>query len=566
MSAKLNLPLGEQMVQRGLISPDQLRIALREQQQQGVQLGKLLVALGFLTEASLRDVMSSHLGQTPVDLARTVVDATAIRLVDKAFATRHLLLPVFWHEPGRSLVLAMANPHDLLALDQLRTSLGRDILIETRLASEGELLRAIDQYYGHELSIDGILHEIEAGEAVSVGPGEAGGYGQPVVRLIDALLLDAVRQRASDIHFEPEASFVRIRYRIDGVMRQIRSLHKTYWPPMAVRLKVMSSINIAESRAPQDGRLSLVLSGRPVDFRVSSLPTLHGENLVLRVLDRQKSLLSLDSLGLQPDALARLKRMLSRPEGLILMTGPTGSGKTTTLYSVLGELNREGVNIMTLEDPVEYPLGMIRQTSVNELVKLDFASGIRSMLRQDPDIILIGEIRDADTATMAFRAAMTGHQVYSTLHANSAAGAIPRLWDIGIPPDIVAGNLIGVIAQRLVRKLCTHCRQPYRPDDFELQLLGVTSEGAPKLFRAAGCSHCQHQGYRGRMAVMEVLPCDAEIDELIARRASGRSIRQAAQDKGMRSLAEDASRRVLEGLTSLEEVCRVVDLGERLGW
>ncbi|HWU85027.1 MAG TPA: GspE/PulE family protein, partial [Rhodocyclaceae bacterium] len=389
-------------------------------------------------------------------------------------------------------------------------------------------------------------------------------YSQPVVRLIDALLTDAVKAEASDIHFEPEDSFLRIRYRIDGILRQIRALHKSYWAAMAVRIKVMSGMNIAETRAPQDGRISLNISGRSVDFRVAAQPTIHGENIVLRILDRQKGIVPLDGLGLDETQMAQLQRMVARPEGIILVTGPTGSGKTTTLYSVLNHINQEGVNIMTLEDPVEYPLPMVRQTSVAEVSKLDFANGIRSMMRQDPYVILVGEIRDEDTADMAFRAAMTGHQVYSTLHTNSAIGAIPRLLDIGVLPDIMAGNIIGVIAQRLVRRLCPHCRTPYPASPAEARILGVAAEPAPTIYRPGACEHCGHRGYRGRLAIMEVLRMDGDIDELIACRATAREIRNAANAKGFRSLAEDAVRRVLEGSTSIEEVGRVIDLTERL--
>jgi len=384
------------------------------------------------------------------------------------------------------------------------------------------------------------------------------------VRLVDALLNDAVKRGASDIHFEPEQGFLRIRYRIDGVLRQIRSLHKNYWAAMVVRLKVMSGMNIAETRAPQDGRISLLLSGHQVDFRVSAQPTTHGENIVLRILDRDKGIVPLEDLGLQPEELKILKLMLARPEGIILVTGPTGSGKTTTLYSVLNYVNTEGVNIMTLEDPVEYPMAMIRQTSVNEVVKLDFASGIRSMMRQDPDIILVGEIRDQDTAEMAFRAAMTGHQVYSTLHTNSSIGAIPRLMDLGVLPDIMAGNIIGVIAQRLMRKLCVHCRVPYDPDPATRRLLNMDESDDRPVYRPAGCPKCENQGYKGRLAIMEIFKLDPEIDELIARRATGREIRLAASAKGFRTLADDAISRVLMGQTSLEEISRVVDLTDRV--
>jgi len=323
-------------------------------------------------------------------------------------------------------------------------------------------------------------------------------------------------------------------------------------------------MNIAETRAPQDGHISLTLFGRPIDFRVSAQPTTHGENIVLRILDRNKGIVALEELGLNQSALTTLRLMMARPEGILLVTGPTGSGKTTTLYSMLNYVNSESVNIMTLEDPVEYPMAMIRQTSVNVAAKLDFASGIRSMLRQDPDIILVGEVRDEDTADMALRAAMTGHQVYSTLHTNSAVGAIPRLLDFGIVPDILAGNIIGIIAQRLVRKLCPHCKQPDKPNALESHLLGLKDGERPTMLRAKGCDRCNQLGYKGRIAITELLKVDPGMDDLIARRASRREIYEHALQHGFEPIAQDGLRRVLDGSTTLEEVSRVVDLTDRL--
>ena len=559
-------PIGQILIAQGVISEDQLRIALLEQMKSNQPVGKLLVSLGFVSEATLRDALGESLGHKSVDLAKSIIDPDALRMVPRDLAKRHLFLALSYSQREQKLKIAMADPNDIVALDKLRTLIHPELLIETLIAGESEIARAIDQYYGHELSIDGILHEIETGEidyrSLSASLDE---YSQPVVRLVDALLTDAVKHDASDVHFEPEASFLRIRYRIDGILRQIRALHKTYWAAMAVRIKVISGMNIAETRAPQDGRISINISGRPVDFRVASQPTIHGENIVLRILDRQKGIVPLDKLGLDDQQMSLMKLMVARPEGIILVTGPTGSGKTTTLYSVLNHINEEGVNIMTLEDPVEYPMAMIRQTSVAESAKLDFANGIRSMMRQDPDIILVGEIRDADTAEMAFRAAMTGHQVFSTLHTNSALGAIPRLLDIGVLPDIMAGNIIGIIAQRLVRRLCTHCRKPYPAESHECKLIGVASgQPAPIIYRAAGCDHCEYQGYRGRLAIMEMLRLDHDLDDLIGRRAPLREIRNMALGKGFRTLADDGLRRVRDGSTSIEEIGRVIDLTERM--
>ncbi|MBI4756507.1 MAG: type II/IV secretion system protein [Betaproteobacteria bacterium] len=559
-------PLGQILISQGLISEDQLRIALLEQMKSNQPVGKLLVSLGFVSEATLREALGENLGKQSVDLSHAIVDPAALKLVPRELAKRHNLLPLdYSHDPHR-LTVAIADPNDIVALDRLRTLSHQELEIETLLAGESEIARGIDQYYGHELSIDGILHEIETGEVDYRSLSNiAAEYSQPVVRLIDALLTDAVKRDASDVHFEPEATFLRIRYRIDGMLRQIRALHRSYWPAMAVRIKVISGMNIAEQRAPQDGRISLNISGREIDFRVSTQPTIHGENIVLRILDRQKGLVPLEQLGLDEHQLDLLKLMMVRPEGIIMVTGPTGSGKTTTLYSILNHINSEGINIMTLEDPVEYPLPMIRQTSVAETTKLDFADGIRSMMRQDPDVILVGEIRDADTADMAFRAAMTGHQVFSTLHTNSAIRAVPRLLDIGILPDIMAGNIIGIVAQRLVRRLCPHCKQAHTAEPHELRLFGLSSmRSAPMLYRAVGCERCDFQGYRGRLAVMELLRLDADLDELIARKSTLREMKTAAREKGFRTLAEDGLRRVLDGSTSIEEVARVVDLTDRM--
>jgi len=558
-------PLGRTLIDKGVISEDQLRIALQEQGKSHQPLGRLLVHFGFLTEATIRDVLSENLGQESIDLATVIIDPAALALIPKEVARRYQLLPLVFDQPGCTLTLAVADPDNIIALDQVRALLGDEYRLITQLASESDILRGIDQHYGFELSIDGILHEIEPGEmeyqALQSGANE---FSQPVVRLIDALLTEAVQHGASDIHFEPESSFLRIRYRIDGVLRQVRSLHKSFWPSMVVRLKVMGNMNIAETRAPQDGRVSLRLSGRPIDFRVASHPTTHGENLVLRILDRQKGIVPLDQLGLDDALLGLLKTVIAKPEGIVLVTGPTGSGKTTTLYSVLSHANTESVNIMTLEDPVEYPMAMIRQTSVNEAAKLDFVNGIRSMMRQDPDIILVGEIRDHPTAEMAFRAAMTGHQVYATLHTNSAIGAIPRLLDIGILPDILSGNIIGIVAQRLVRILCKECKSPYSPDAQERKLLGIAANCDLTLYRSTGCDACHHQGFKGRLAIMELLDMNRDLDDLVAQRASTRQIREAALASGFRTLAADGVRRILQGVTSVAEVGRVVNLNDRI--
>jgi general secretion pathway protein E/type IV pilus assembly protein PilB len=559
------LRLGELLIQQGLITQDQLRIALTEQGAQNIPIGRLLVKLGFVTEAVIRDIMARTIGQESIDLGQVLVDAEALNLVPQEFARRQRLLPIALNAEENQLIIAITEVFNLSALDQLRAMIGSRVQIKTVLAGQAQLDEFIDHFYGYELSVDGILREIETGEIdyQSLQQESSDEYTQPIVRLVGALLVDAVKRGASDIHFEPEYAFLRIRYRIDGVLEQVRSLHKNYWAGIAVRLKVISGMNIAETRAPQDGRISLNLNGRPVDFRVSSQPTIWGENVVLRVLDREKSIISLENMQLPKDVMGKLNLMLARPEGILIITGPTGSGKTTTLYSMLAKLNVESVNIMTLEDPVEYPVAMMRQTSVNESARVDFASGIRSMMRQDPDIILVGEVRDRDTAEMAFRAAMTGHQVFTTLHTNSALGTFPRLLDIGIVPDIMAGNIIGVLAQRLVRSLCNNCKEAYLPNAEERLLLGANIEPDLKLYRPVGCPKCNHRGYKGRSAVLEILHMDADMDELVARRATTRELREAAMSKGFRPLAEEGLRRVIDGVTSLSEVARSIDLTSR---
>ena len=563
MAAALPERLGHLLLHHGYLSDDQLRIAVQEQTRHPQRLGEVAIRLGFVSEATLRDVLAEQLGQHSVSLDDIEISPAIRQLIPATWAQRHQVLPLTLDPATGQLTLAMADPDDLLTLDQLRRELHDAYQLIPRRACASELQRAIARHYGSPEQIDSLLGELVPQEmAAPAALPENGLASPPLVKLVDALLGEAVAHNASDLHFEPESGFLRIRCRLDGVLRQTHSLHKAWWPSLLVRLKVMSGMNIAETRAPQDGHFSLSLAGRSIDFRAASHPGLHGENFVLRILDRQRGIVPLAQLGLDAEALVSLAAIMAKPEGIVLVTGPTGSGKTTTLYSILSQLNHESVNIMTLEDPVEYPLEQIRQTSLNETAKLDFASGIRSLMRQDPDIILVGEIRDQPTAEMAFRAAMTGHQVYATLHTHSALGVIPRLLDIGILPDIMAGNISGILAQRLVRLLCPHCKRTAPADRAEQKMLRLTD--AALIARPVGCAQCQQQGYLGRRAIVELLPLDEEFDELIARRASLRSLRQHAQQQQFRPLAEQARQLVRDGLTSLAEAARVVDLGERL--
>jgi type II secretory ATPase GspE/PulE/Tfp pilus assembly ATPase PilB-like protein len=550
--------LGDRLLSEGLVSQDQITIALIEQKKTGKMIGQALIDLGFVSEQKMRDMLGEVLGRGSIDLSSVKPDPKAISLISKQIAQRHNVMPVSFSAPNNSLILAMTDIYDVMVLDRINANIPAEINLTPVLATETDIRKAIDTFYGYEMSVDGILKEVETGVIDYDSLDEAEEYSQPIVRLVEALLEDAVKREASDIHFEPEASFLRLRYRIDGVMSQIRSLHKDYWAAISVRLKVMANLNIAENRTPQDGRISMRVSGREVDFRVSVLPTVDGENIVLRVLDRAKSLMPLENFNLRAETLAKLKLLMSRPNGIILVTGPTGSGKTTTLYSLLNFLNSIEVNIMTLEDPVEYPISMIRQTSINEVSKMDFADGIRSIMRQDPDIILVGEVRDSATAEMAFRAAMTGHQVFTTLHTNSAVGAIPRLVDIGVPADILSGNIIGIIGQRLIRVLCDKCKQPRESEEFEQIILGL--DQPIQLFDPKGCKDCSNIGYRGRSIVMEVLTITDELDEMIAKKSTMLEFRNQAKLGGFKTMAEEGLRLVTDGQTTIEELSRVVDL------
>ena len=524
-------------------------------------LARLLEALDLRDVQIVTSQSSAGIAHQLVRVAPERVLSTVLDLGVAAFET---LLERSADPAARALTVAMADTFDVVALDQVAALLGGNIEVRTLLASEAEIQTAIDHFYDREFSLAAILQEIDSPGTAAPLPTTVGDdVTQPMVRLVDAFLADAVKRRASDIHLEPEDGFIRVRYRIDGVLQQVSTVHKKFWGAIAVRLKVMSGMDITETRAPQDGRISLNVGGRQVDFRVASQPTIHGENIVLRILDRRAGIVPLDKLGLPDDLLTLLKMLMARPEGVILVTGPTGSGKTTTLYSILNYRNDEAVNIMTLEDPVEYPFPMIRQTSLGEGIKLDFASGIRSLMRQDPDIILVGEIRDEATAEMAFRAAMTGHQVYTTLHTNSALGAIPRLLDIGLKPGILAGNIIGIIAQRLVRRLCPHCKAEYVPSEIERRLMGLTEDTGAKICRHVGCDQCNQVGYRGRLSIMEIVRFDRDMNEALARNSSVGELHALATAKGFRPLADDGIRRVLAGDTTLDEIARVVDLTER---
>ena len=559
------VPLGERLLEKRVLSDDQLRIALYEQQASREPLGRVLVRLGFVTEATIRDILSESGGVSTVDLSKITVDSDVLAKIPLEVAKQYNVFPIAFREETNTIVIAVANPNDFVLADQIRAFLGGDYELEFMVSEESAISRAVDEYYGLELTIEGILREIEMGEDSSeVGESTT----NPIVRLVNAFLNDAVKRGASDVHFEPEESFLRVRYRIDGVLRQIRSLHRSYWDSMAVRLKVISEMNIAESRTSQDGRISFTLYGRGVDFRVAAQPTTHGENFVLRILDQQRNVAKIDGLGMNEKSMGLLRLIMSRPNGVIMVTGPTGSGKTTTLYSIIQHLNTEQVNIMTLEDPVEYPLPMIRQTPVGESGKMTWEIGIKSLLRQDPDIILVGEVRETNTAEQVFRAAMTGHLVLTTLHTNNAISVIPRLQDMGVLPDIMATNISGIIAQRLVRRLCPQCKQKKTElNDEEKMVMGHFMPDIEKTFEeynmheSVGCAACDNQGYRGRSALMEILRFNDELDEMVANRGTAKQVKEVAvASGGFVSMAENGVAKILEGETTLSEIARVTDI------
>lgn len=557
------LRLGEKLISLGLISKDQLEVGLKQQQVSKKLIGAILVELGFITESTLAEVLAETAGAQRFDPKTAVLDAALIRTVPKEVAARYKAIPV--SQTGDMVQVAMADVYNVLAMDQIRRYFGRQTKLVPIFCTESEILELVEQYYDYEMSIDGILREIETGVKQNANRLEQqDGYVNPTVRLVNALLVESIRSGASDIHLEPEGLFVRVRYRIDGIMNQVKSFHRDYWSAIAVRMKIMSGMNIAETRVPQDGRISYTVMGREVDFRVNTLPTIHGENIVLRLLDKRKSLVPMEQLGFSEHNQQLLKKLLKRPEGIIIVTGPTGSGKTTTLYSVLNYINSMDVNIMTLEDPVEYQLPLIRQTQIREGAGMDFGSGIRALLRQDPDIIFIGEIRDEDTAIMAVRAALTGHQVFSTLHTNDALGVIPRLVDIGVPRTLLGGSLCCAMAQRLARRLCNACKREKVADADECRILGVDPASPPTIYEAVGCEKCNHKGYKGRIAIHEIFPVDREVDELIFNNASRKQLLEHAQQTGFVSMAQDGAWKVMRGDTSVEELIDNIDMTERL--
>ncbi len=553
------LRLGDRLIERGLITQEQLKVALEEKRMTGKMLGEVLVDLEFITESVLSEVLAEAAGYEVFDAKSTIVDGEALALLTKEEATKMRVLPISLIE--NELMVAMADPHDVVTLDKLRRTLPKGMTFRPLVTTPSVVAEAIDAAYGYSSDVEAILSEMDRSEVDDLTKiPEQEIYAHPVVRLVNSLVSEAVKIGVSDLHWEPEENFVRLRYRLDGVLYTAQIIHKKHWGAIAQRIKIMSDMNIADKLSAQDGRFEVKFGPRSADFRVSVLPTVFGENIVMRVLDRTASILPLEKLGFSPHNMEKIRWAQTRPEGIIIVTGPTGSGKSTSLYSMINAINNVEVNIQTLEDPVEYSLPMIRQTAVREGV-LEFADGIRAMLRQDPDIIFIGEIRDGTTAEMALKAAMTGHQVYTTLHTNDSFGAIPRLLDLGLKPGMIAGAIIAVFAQRLARRLCPTCREPYTPDHERCKLLGLDPDHPPMIHRAkeGGCSMCRGQGYKGRIALAEILAFEEELDEIVARNGTKAELKKKAVEKGFKSMKDDAILKILEGITSFESAATCVD-------
>lgn len=544
--------IGDKLLKSNLISSDQLQIALHEQRRSGKMLGAILVQLGFLNDEGLAGILAERTGYKNIDLKKTLIDPALMAMLPKHIAERCRAVPL--NLADNRLEIAMADPYDVVAMDELSRYFPRAADLSPCVAPANDIANIIEHYSGFTTSLDAILQELETGESLAVSEN----WQHPVVRLVNTILFDAVKRGASDIHLEPEANFIRLRYRIDGILHQVRALHRAHWPELSHRLKIMAGMNIADTRSLQDGRFALQIGGTDIDFRMAVMPTAQGENIVIRVLDHRNALLPLESLGFHAEALKELQLILERPEGIMLVTGPTGSGKTTTLYSMLSKISTTEVNIMTLEDPIEYQFNLIRQTAVQEQQGLGFAEGVRGILRQDPNIIFIGEVRDGDTAQMALRASMTGHQVFSTLHCNDALGALPRLIDLGLHPRMLAGNITGVIAQRLVRKLCPHCRTLRPATQEETHLLQCVD--TPIIADPVGCAHCHHIGYRGRIAVSEILRITPELDELIASDVPRNVMQQQIATTFFRSMMQDGIAKVLDHAISLAELRRGIDM------
>lgn len=571
---------GEVFLQDGLITEEQLRLAKEKQLELGGNepIANVLVSMGFISEKDRVRRLGILWGVEFIDLAESQPDPGVPLLISSTFARKFKCLPV--RDGDEKLYVAMANPLDIFVIDELRMLAGKEI--EPLIAVEDELMSAINGSYTKDGALTdqlkGVMDDFNSdvlfsstGDDDDVSADELREMGEdaPVIRLANLIINQAISEGASDIHIEPGKEKVKVRYRVDGVLRDSMAVPKKVQAPLTSRFKIMSNMDIAEKRVPQDNRIGAVIGGREYDFRVSTLPTVYGEKIVMRVLDRANVNIGLTKLGFLPDTLQQLEDSCSRSYGIILVTGPTGSGKSTTLYSILNKINNGENNIITIEDPVEYEIDGISQCNVNVRAGMTFAMGLRAMLRQDPDVIMVGEMRDKETATIAMEAALTGHLVLSTLHTNDAAGAATRLIDMEVEPFLIASSIVAVQAQRLVRTICQKCKEPFvvpreallrygfpLPDE-----VGVETDGKLNLFKGAGCERCSSTGYKGRTGVHELMVFSDEIRDEVLKKSPSHAIRQIAVSQGMRTLQSDAVQKILLGQTTIDEVLRVIYAG-----
>ncbi len=545
------------LLEKALITKEQFDKALEESRKKGMNLGKVIVRSGMVSEEAYAEAMSEALDIPYLNLANYIIDAEAVKLIPETVARKYKAIAIF--KIRDSLTVAMADPKDIAAIDDLsrRAKCG----IEAMLSTEGAISNAIEQYYGASSSLEDVIKDIDKQNRFQPKETEFDSARlaeiaeeAPVIKLVNMVIMQAVKDRASDIHIEPEENRLAVRFRIDGILHEMFSPPKRMEPALMSRIKVLSKMDIAEKRKPQDGRFNMKAMDRDIDLRVSTFPTIYGENIVIRILDRGSILMGLDKIGFSSGISKEFERLIKYPHGIILVTGPTGSGKTTTLYSALSAIDSEEKNVITIEDPVEYHLGRIRQSQINPKAGLNFAAGLRSILRQDPDIIMVGEIRDKETAEISVQAALTGHLVFSTLHTNDAAGALSRLIDMGIEPFLISSSIIGILAQRLVRKICDKCREDYTPSEDILKSLGLNQKKG--FFRGKGCAACKNTGYRERIGIFELLVMNEQIRKLVSEKASSAAIKKILIETGMKTLRDDGLDKVLKGITTPEEVIK----------
>jgi type IV pilus assembly protein PilB len=545
--------LGDLLVEAGLITAEQLQTALKEKGAKQ-RLGDTLLQRGYITEQQLIEVLEFQLGIPHISLFRYPFDTNLFSLIPKDAARRNLIIPL--KIDGDKLFVAMADPMDFFVIDDLRLSTG--FHIETAIATKDDILRAINKFYNTDEGFEELLGELpqrETGKEEDVTD-----QNSPIVKLVNQILTNAIAQRASDIHIDPQETKVMVRYRIDGVLRTERVLPRHMQSVLTARIKIMANMDITEHRIPQDGRIKVNLDFHPVDLRVSTLPTVFGEKIVLRLLDMGASLNDISKLGFNQFNFKRFNELIERPTGIVLITGPTGSGKSSTLYAALNKMNSEEVNIITIEDPVEYQLEGINQIQVNQNVGMTFAAGLRSILRQDPNIIMVGEIRDKETVEVAIRASLTGHLVLSTLHTNDSLGTVTRLLDMGVEPFLLASSISGIVSQRLVRKVCRDCMVTHEPSKREMEIFARRGIKIDKVSRGRGCSSCNMTGYKGRIALHEVLVINDEMRRVIMNEESFQKLRELAIKNKTIFLIDDGMLKIKQGLTTTEEVLRVATL------